>query len=373
MRWALPLTLLVAACGGEPLPFEPAGPDAAPDPSAYGPYPVGVQTLTVVDPRRFDPDTRIPRTLTVEVWYPARASARGQPGAVYPFEDFLPDAFDEAARTLEGFKTGAVRDAEAVEDERFPLVLFSHGSGGVRVQSTFLTEYLASHGYVVAAPDHAGNTLEDVLAAGTIDIAAFGESFLDRPADILVLIDALDGKFSFDPEKIGAAGHSFGAVTSLRAAAMDPRVKAVVSQAPGSHFATWLELEVPLEELGIPVMIQEGAKDDTVPVEENARTFKPHLAKPWFYLSLAEAGHFTFSDLCALDLEVLLAADELGVGDVLEDGCGPEDIPPAVALPLLRRYSIGLFNGYLRGSQETLTRWLDPAGLAGHGSLEGDW
>ncbi|MCA9554230.1 MAG: dienelactone hydrolase family protein [Myxococcales bacterium] len=372
MRRVLPFLLLIAACG-EGLPFEPAGPDAAPDPSAYGPYPVGVQTLTVVDPRRFDPDTRIPRILTVEVWYPARASARGQPGAVYPFEDFLPDEYDEAARSLGGFETGAVRDAEAVDGERFPLVLFSHGSGGVRVQSTFLTEYLASHGYVVAAPDHKGNTLEDVLAAGTIDITSFGQSFLDRPADILMLIDALDGKFSFDPKRVGAAGHSFGAVTSLRAAAMDTRVQAVVSQAPGSHLATWLELERPLEELGIPVMIQEGAKDDTVPVEENARTFKPHLAKPWFYLSLDDAGHFTFSDLCGLDLQVLLAADELGVGDVLEDGCGPEDIAPEVALPLLRRYTIGLFNAYLRGSQETLTRWLDPAGLAGYGTLEADY
>jgi len=372
MRWVLPLLLLITACG-EGLPFEPAGPDAAPDPSAYGPYPVGVQTLTVVDPSRFDPDTRIPRTLTVEVWYPARASARGKAGAVYPFEDFLPDAYDETARGLDGFVTGAVRDAEAVEDERFPLVLFSHGSGGVRVQSTFLTEYLASHGYVVAAPDHAGNTLEDVLDAGTIDITAFGQSLLDRPLDVLVLIDALEGKFSFDPTRVGAAGHSFGAVTSLRAAALDERVRAVVSQAPASHLATWLELERPLEELGIPVMIMEGVKDDTVPVEQNARTFRPHLVKPWFYFSLEEAGHFTFSDLCGLDLDVLLAADELGVGDVLEDGCGPEDIPPEVALPLLRRYTIGLFNAYLRDSQESLTRWLDPSGLEGYGTLEAEY
>jgi hypothetical protein len=35
-----------------------------------------------------------------------------------------------------------------------PLVLFSHEFGGCALQSIFITEELARHGYVVAAPDH---------------------------------------------------------------------------------------------------------------------------------------------------------------------------------------------------------------------------
>src|SRR3974377_1313386 len=39
--------------------------------------------------------------------------------------------------------------------DALPLILFSHHSGGSRRASTFLTTHLASHGYVVAAMDHA--------------------------------------------------------------------------------------------------------------------------------------------------------------------------------------------------------------------------
>ncbi len=44
----------------------------------------------------------------------------------------------------------AVRDAAL--DRRgapYPTILFFHGNGGVRAQSYFLTEHLASHGFVV--------------------------------------------------------------------------------------------------------------------------------------------------------------------------------------------------------------------------------
>src|SRR5262249_56282777 len=55
----------------------------------------------------------------------------------------------------------AVRDA-GPRPGSYPLVMFSHGFGGHRRQSTFLCTHLASHGYVVAACDHTGNTLFDV-------------------------------------------------------------------------------------------------------------------------------------------------------------------------------------------------------------------
>jgi predicted dienelactone hydrolase len=39
-------------------------------------------------------------------------------------------------------------------DAARPLVLYSHHSAGHRRAATFLCTHLASHGYVVAAPDH---------------------------------------------------------------------------------------------------------------------------------------------------------------------------------------------------------------------------
>ena len=86
----------------------------------------------------------------------------------------------------------AVRGAPIAEEgEDFPLVLFSHANGALRMQSTYLTVPLASHGFVVAAPDHAGNTLTELLASDEVDVGAQLLSFQDRPRDLGVVLDAL--------------------------------------------------------------------------------------------------------------------------------------------------------------------------------------
>lgn len=371
MRWlVLPVFSIALGCGSN-LSFEPAGPDDAPDPSQLGPYPVGVRTITVKDPLRFVEGTRRPLELTVEVWYPAVEEARDAMGAVYPFKDFLPPAYHERADMLGGFSTSAVRDAEAL-DETFPLVLFSHGSGGVRVQSTFLTIPLASHGYVVAAPDHDGNTLYDLVEDGDLDIESLGNGLFDRPKDLIATLDGVLGEFDVDPDRIGASGHSFGAVTSLRSATLDARIRAVVAQTPASAGLTWLGLETDPTQLGIPVMIQDGGQDKTLPAETNAQLLWPALAPPRFYLSVLAGGHFTYSDLCGLDLGVLLAADDLGVGDVLNDGCTEEYVDVELAHGVIRHQTIGLFNAYLRDSPASLERLTDPDALGGIATLEAE-
>ena len=53
---------------------------------------------------------------------------------------------------------------------RSPVVLFSHGFAGTRLQSKFICSHLASHGYVVAAPDHAGNTFLDLNLTTPADV-----------------------------------------------------------------------------------------------------------------------------------------------------------------------------------------------------------
>ena len=59
----------------EPLPFAPADADNAPDPAKVGPYPVGVRTTVMVDDFRLEEDGQ-PRTLPLEIWYPAQERAR---------------------------------------------------------------------------------------------------------------------------------------------------------------------------------------------------------------------------------------------------------------------------------------------------------
>ncbi len=199
------------------------------DPFARGPHPVGVRSTHLVDPARDG------RSLAVELWYPATDEHAGATTDAY-----------ELFPGLEAVAQDAVRDATP-RAGRHPLVLFSHGFGGHRRQSTFLCTHLASHGYVVAACDHTGNTVFDVMQAAmqarsgapAPDTAAILRGFIgDRPADVTFLLDRiLDGTAGgldahVDPERIGVTGHSFGGWTTLAVTAADPRVRAALPLAP---------------------------------------------------------------------------------------------------------------------------------------------
>ena len=63
------------------------------------------------------------------------------------------------------FTQDAYRDVAASAKGPFPLVLFSHGFAGIRLQSTFLTTHLAQWGFVVASPEFVSRDLGSVLGA----------------------------------------------------------------------------------------------------------------------------------------------------------------------------------------------------------------
>ncbi len=203
------------------------------DPFARGPHPVGVRSAELEDTARG-------RRLPVELWYPATAAHAGA--------DLVDPSRDRYA-VLAAFpptSQDAVRDA-APAAGRFPLVVFSHGFGGHRRQTTFLCTHLASHGYVVASPDHVGNTVVDMMQtlmdaqAGKAmpdPEALVGEMIAARPGDASAVIDAvLDGAVGgladrVDRERIGVTGHSFGGWTTLMTAGTDTRVRAALPLAP---------------------------------------------------------------------------------------------------------------------------------------------
>ncbi|MFH1811742.1 MAG: dienelactone hydrolase family protein [Pseudomonadota bacterium] len=361
------LALLVAGCEpaatDEPLPFEPAGPGEAPDPSTFGPFPVGVRTFTLVDHSRRSPDGTTDRQLVCEVWYPAREAARDKAGVSYVLHDLLPDDLkdDIPAEALGVVHTTAVRDAAPRADRRpFPLVVFSHGKGSIRLQSTFYTVPLASHGYVVVSPDHQGDQLVDLLREGDVEISSTVDSFIDRPLDVEFILDHFERLPAddflaglVDLDRIGTTGHSFGALTSMRVAGEDPRVKAALPHTPAAHLLVQVDILTPSEQWGIPIMLQAADLDHTLPADDHATSVWEHLVAPRYFLRLATAGHFTYSDLCILDVEAIDAAIEMDVSNTLNDGCGPENLSPEVAFPVIRHYSIGFFNRYLRGSGES--------------------
>jgi predicted dienelactone hydrolase len=374
MRRALGLVLLLAACAPaaekatpSSLPFAPAGPSDSPEPSKLGPYPVGVRTVTFIDQTRMTPGRTTPRKLVCEVWYPAVESARGGTEA-YVLHDYLPDSLKDVitVESLGTITTTARRDAEAThEGGPFPFILFSHGKGGIRMQSTFYTVTLASHGYVVLAPDHEGDTLPELLEMMRIDPVSTLDAYVDRQADESFLLNQWTALSPSDPlygitdmNRVGLTGHSFGALTSLKVAGLDARARAVVAQCPAGYAITQADVPTPLEQYEIPVMLQGGDLDRTLPPDPHATSVYEHLVKPRYLMRLKHGGHFTYSDLCVLDVAAIDAVLPLDISNVLTDGCGMENTPTSAAFPVINRAAVGFFNRYLRnspGSQAFLT------------------
>ena len=388
--------LLGLACTGTPddsgsadadpwadLAFAPAGPDSVPDPSARGPFAVGVTTLWLTDPLRTLEDGS-PRTFPVEVWYPADADAAAT-GTLrsYAVSDFVPDErleveqIDPASLPI---LTSTSLDAAPPDRAHgpYPLVVFSHGNGGMRLQSMFLTEYLASHGYVVASPDHVGNTLADMLMPDSG--GAFGstaDSFAYRPDDIAQIVARLRGSDDIAPVSAGPwgmTGHSLGAWTTLRVAAEQDDVAVAVAQAPTDTALALVGTGTDPDELGLPVLLQAGTADRILSYEENALPAFAALVPPALLATYYDAGHFTFSDLCVLDLGAVQELIYDSVGNVMDDGCGTENPDPVVILPLLRFHAIGIINAALRdspGSADLILQGPDSPTLEAMFKLEG--
>jgi predicted dienelactone hydrolase len=348
-----------------------ANENESPDPSAWGPYPVGVRTITL-ESVGYEGDSR---SLTVEVWYPATEAHRDGPFETIDVVNMAPPHYAEEANQyagMAGVPTLAVRNADALQDQGpYPLVIFSHGAYGLRVQSVFFTVFLASHGYVVASPDHEDNTMWDMLFVG-YDPVNVGLNAFDRPLDIQALLDELlhlnatpDTPLAalIDPTRVGMSGHSFGGYTSFRLAFSDPRFKAIVPMTPATSPLGFEFLEV--KDLSIPTMIMAGDLDVTLDTQTEMKDAYDEMPGPQkYYVSLAEGGHYTFSDICEIDM--LTIAQVAGIGeaeDLLNDGCGPTNIETAIAHPIIRQFAIGFLNQQLRGS-DVSNLWFDATAAA---------
>jgi dienelactone hydrolase len=271
------------------------------DPFERGNVPVGVQTFSWSDPARDH------RPLTIEVWYPATEAHRGQDVA---------EATRDQYELIPGFPPGwqdAVRDA-APRAGTFPLVMFSHGFGGHRRQSTFLCTHLASHGYVVAAMDHTGNTIVEtvqMMMAAQMGIAPppdtdaiLAETMPPRPLDVSFAIDRLlagvEGVPAVDPDRIGMSGHSFGGWTTLMVTGRDRRVRAALPLAPAGG---WTKLPgEPLQKAldfgwgrDVPTLFLVAEGDTILPLR-GMHELHERTTSPKRMLILMNADHMHFCD-----------------------------------------------------------------------------
>ncbi|NNL64981.1 MAG: hypothetical protein HKP30_01935 [Myxococcales bacterium] len=206
------------------------------DPFARGPHPVGVVTLSSKDALR-------ERELPLEIWYPAHPDQRGRD--LDPASQAKVQPMPAAAPLGQA----AVRDVPSAPGPH-PVVAFSHGFAGHRCQSTFLCTHLASHGYVVVAPDHVGNTTVDVMTQamqmlqeqgkipGPEELSHRIQEIADlRPGDLGHALDrVLSGSVALlgevDASRVAVTGHSFGGWTTLMTTGLDRRIRAAVPLAP---------------------------------------------------------------------------------------------------------------------------------------------
>ena len=214
MRAVFLLTALLVGCPtAPPGDDDDATIDDGPDPLAWavdalGPYNAGWRRWDVTyTPLGGDAS----RTIGFNVWYPTEATTGGE---VRYMDVFL----DEVA-------LGDAPAAPPVHGGSYPVMVYSHGFQGWSGTSSDLCRYFASHGWVVVAPDHTGNTLldhSDPLVTS---------HYLDKPQDISRVLDELDALPASDPlagladtSAVVLSGHSFGSYPTwaLLGATYDP-------------------------------------------------------------------------------------------------------------------------------------------------------
>lgn len=202
----------------------------------------------------------------------------------------------------------------------FPVIVFSPGLGGSQTGYAYLGKYWAAHGYVSVHLDHPGSDTAAVLAADGDKLARMSRilsnpaNLVDRPHDISFAIDQLEkldrapGPWQgrLDLARLGVAGHSFGAYTTMAVAGetfpggarfADPRVKAAVAMStPGAARGPMIHGDYGT--VRIPVFHFTGTEDKVLPTDVVADRRLPFDLSPGpgTYLVVFQGGdHMVFS------------------------------------------------------------------------------
>ncbi len=332
------------------------------DPEKPGPYPVGVTTMVLVDHGRTDTATNGPRSLMTEIWYPATDEAKGMPKN-HLSDFFLKNKSSEFTLIMlaafgvdmteadSRFQNFGVRDA-TIRDGVFPLLLFSHGNGGFRMQNTFWCEHMASHGYIVMSPDHTGNCAGTFVDGNLVLIQqseeARKQSATDRPKDISFLIDTMDrmnkGNDSrffgrVDMDHIGMSGHSFGGFTCTWIGNLEPRVKALAPMAGAAEER---------KNVDTPVMVLIADEDRTLGRERMALLAKYYDTSkgPHYQVEFKNGGHYSFTEMYQLRPDF---GDGVGQGKRVTNGEPITYVAKDVAFKMINGYTTAFFGKYLKG------------------------
>ncbi|MCA9627668.1 MAG: dienelactone hydrolase family protein [Myxococcales bacterium] len=316
------------------------------DYAARGSFGVGHQTLQVSDGGR---------TLEVELWYPAADVEGPEPSEIYVASPQRPEfvALRNAAPaecpTLELRAAGNATP----KGSGWPLIVYSHCVSCINLSGASLAIRLASHGFAVAAPNHAGPlpfASEDTKEPLTTDQLAVREADLELVIDQITsgaaLPEALKGHI--DGTRIGALGHSFGSVTVGKLAQDDSRIRAVFGLA--APMENPLLPGVDMSQIKVPTALLIAQEDNSVQEVGNSLIRKNYeeLSVPALEVEVYDAGHWSVSDLCGI------ADFTPGCGEGTRHSAGRQGetfdyLPVSQGIAIAQSYTTAFFRAELLG------------------------
>lgn len=294
--------LLTPSCNRSDQPESLAGPAAS--------HAVGFRIFQW----NYQADDGSSKLLTAAVWYPTRSDAAT---TTYANGTVGQAAANAPANTAAG---------------PFPLIVWSHGYTGSGLTSAYLCEYLAGHGYVVAACDHddafnreritgaealssrqVRDRQRDAVADLLAELPGLNHAkYAYRPTDLAQLIDRMLAENAdensplagmVDADRIGAGGYSMGGYTTLVLIGclpdrLDDRIKVAVLHSP----AAWMWRSEDYQRIAVPVLYMLGEKEgeNREPKLLDTLLAVANTPPPSWYLEIAEGHHLTFADLRAM-------------------------------------------------------------------------
>jgi len=339
-------------------------------PQPTGPYRVGTLTKHLIDFERqelYNPHPGSLREVIVQIWYPAEADPAGTPAPWMEELDVMGPRISERIGMPSFFvdhvkyaRTNSFPSADLpIGGDRFPVLLFSHGWGGFRQQSTYLVEELASHGYVVVAVQHPYGAEATVFPDGRIaynkpqalprdasedEYLFAARQLVDQWAgDLSFVLDQLaldnqpgsDSPFSnhLDMGRVGVLGHSTGGGAAIEFCGRNPRCKAVLGL---DAFLTPISQSVLDKGMEQPALF---LYSELWPSERNDRLHKSLIENsdgPVDAYTVLGTDHYDFTDLPMLSP----LSPYLGFKGPLEG---------KRTLDIIRHYSLEFFDSVFKG------------------------
>jgi uncharacterized repeat protein (TIGR03803 family) len=348
-----------------------------PDLQPTGPYPVGTFSMVMIDPSRRNAAGGTNYQFMTTFWYPAVAQAGVLPAIYVERAVALGDSYwnlsmlgvsgarDFGSEVVAFFSHSLSNAPLATYSAKYPVVLYSPGSGGQRREITDMAEDLASWGYVVVGLD-ASDTLVSVFPDGRVVYGSDG-SDQARVQDMqfvlgqLAILNAGDPRLSgrLDLDRIGAIGWSWGGGITEELCVYDPRCKAAVGFEPYPNITVTNLLTQPLNvpylffrsDFGPdpdPSWVTPGGRaDDRLEVFDQQKTNA-------YYLKLVSTVHGSF-------VEYDLINDSASFAAFWGIPMSGQYLASARASQILRAYLLSFFNKFLKGEDDHLLDGPSPA------------